>query len=167
VAVTVPLDGLAPGTRYHYRLVGSSFGGTTQGADATFTTAGEPRPGAASAARDRTGPRMRIGRGALVARRGRVAISLGCPLAETLGCRGRVRLVRVAPRGLRLGSAPFRIGGGQTKAVVVRLARRARALLRARRALRVRAVAWAVDAAGNDRETGRRLVLRLPARPRR
>jgi hypothetical protein len=118
---------------------------------------------------------MRIGRAALVARRGRVSISLGCPLAEALGCRGRVRLVRVPPQGaagrasapLRLGSAPFRIGGGQTKAVVVRLTRRARALLRARRALRVRVVAWAVDAAGNDRESVRRLALRLPARPRR
>jgi hypothetical protein len=35
-------------------------------------------------------------------------------------------------------------------------------VLRARRALRVRVVAWAVDAAGNDRETARRLALRLP-----
>jgi streptogramin lyase len=172
VPVAVPLAGLAPGTRYHYRLVGSSFAGTTEGADATFTTAGTPGSGRGTgpSSRDRTGPRMRIGGAALLARRGRVSLSLGCPLAETLGCRGRVRLVRMPPRGavgiarapLRLGSAPFRIGGGQTKAVVVRLTPRARALLRARGALRVRAVARAVDAAGNDRETGRRLALRLP-----
>ncbi len=174
VAVTVPLTGLAPGTRYHYRVVGSSFAGTTEGADATFTTAGTPGSGRGTAApsRDRTGPRMRIGGAALVVRRGRVSLSLGCPLAETLGCRGRVRLVRVPPRGavgrastpLRLGSARFRIGGGQTKVVLIRLTPRARALLRARRALRVRVVARAVDAAGNARETGRRLPLRLPRR---
>ena len=172
VAVSALVDGLAPGTRYHYRLVASSAGGTTQGADATFTTAGEPgRGGGGPSSSDRTGPRMRIGGAALVARRGRVAIRLGCPLTEPLGCRGRVRLVRV-PRGgartkaarLRLGSAAFRIGGGQTRAVVVRLTPRARALLRARSALRVRAVARAVNAAGNARETGRALALRLPAR---
>ena len=172
VAVSALLDGLAPGTRYHYRLVASSAGGTTQGADATFTTAGEPgQGGGGPSSNDRTGPRMRIGGAALVARRGRVAIRLGCPLTEPLGCRGRVRLVRV-PRGgartkaarLPLGSAAFRIGGGQTRAVAVRLTPRARALLRARSALRVRAVARAVDAAGNARETGRALALRLPTR---
>ena len=161
VAVSASVNGLAPGTRYHYRLVASSAAGTTQGSDATFTTGGEPgRGGGGPSSNDRTGPRMRIGGGALVARRGRVAIRLGCPLTEPLGCRGRVRLVRV-PRGgartkaarLRLGSAAFRIGGGQTRAVVVRLTPRARALLRARSALRVRAVARAVDAAGNARET--------------
>ena len=123
VSVAVPLAGLAPGTRYHYRLVGSSFAGSTEGADATFTTAGTPGSGRGTgpSSRDRTGPRMRIGGAALLARRGRVSLSLGCPLAETLGCRGRVRLVRVPPRAaigaarapLRLGTARFRIGGGQ------------------------------------------------------
>jgi hypothetical protein len=97
-------------------------------------------------------------------------IRLGCPLAETLGCRGKVRLVRtVRVRGRRatsqrLSRATFAVGGGRSKVVTVRRTRRARALLRARRAIRVRAVARAVDAAGNARETGRALVLRLPGR---
>jgi phosphodiesterase/alkaline phosphatase D-like protein len=37
-AVTAGLQGLAPGTTYHYRLVAASSFGTTYGADQTFTT---------------------------------------------------------------------------------------------------------------------------------
>jgi len=36
--VGINITGLSPGTTYHYRLVGSSFNGTTYGADQTFTT---------------------------------------------------------------------------------------------------------------------------------
>ena len=167
-AVEVPLAGLESGTLYHYRLVASSFGGTTPGGDATFTTTGSPQPGGGGpVTRDRVAPRMRIGRAPLVVAGGRVSISLGCPLRETLGCRGVVRLER--PRvvragrtvpALRLGRAAFRIGGGQTRAIAVRLTPRARALVRNRGALRVRALATAVDAAGNQGVTPRRLVLR-------
>jgi hypothetical protein len=38
VPVNATLNGLAPGTTYHYRLVATSAGGTTPGADMTFTT---------------------------------------------------------------------------------------------------------------------------------
>ncbi len=49
--VTAPLTGLQPGTTYHYRLVATSVNGTTNGLDATFTTASPPAAitGAASA----------------------------------------------------------------------------------------------------------------------
>lgn len=40
--VSADLSGLAPGTVYHYRLVGESEYGTVTGADATFTTAAAP-----------------------------------------------------------------------------------------------------------------------------
>jgi hypothetical protein len=39
VDVTATLQGLEPATTYHYRLVATSSGGTTSGADRTFTTA--------------------------------------------------------------------------------------------------------------------------------
>lgn len=42
VPVSASLSGLEPGTTYHYRLTATSAGGTTPGADATFTTAGPP-----------------------------------------------------------------------------------------------------------------------------
>jgi hypothetical protein len=38
VAVSVPLGGLQPLTRYHYRLVAANAAGVTVGSDATFTT---------------------------------------------------------------------------------------------------------------------------------
>jgi hypothetical protein len=38
VQVTAAVGSLTPGTTYHYRLVARSAGGTTAGADATFTT---------------------------------------------------------------------------------------------------------------------------------
>ncbi|HXB64957.1 MAG TPA: hypothetical protein VNV42_08815 [Solirubrobacteraceae bacterium] len=38
----VPLQGLAPGTTYHYRIVASNTFGTTYGADVTFTTGSYP-----------------------------------------------------------------------------------------------------------------------------
>jgi hypothetical protein len=42
VQVSATLPGLAPGTTYHYRLVATSGGGTTRGADGIFTTASTP-----------------------------------------------------------------------------------------------------------------------------
>jgi phosphodiesterase/alkaline phosphatase D-like protein len=45
VPVSVSLTGLTPGTTYHYRLVATNSAGTTNGADAAFTT----RPGSPTA----------------------------------------------------------------------------------------------------------------------
>ena len=39
VPISAPVASLAPGTAYHYRLVATSAGGTTYGADMSFTTA--------------------------------------------------------------------------------------------------------------------------------
>jgi hypothetical protein len=47
--VTKVLAGLESGTTYHYRVVAMNFGGTTHGADRTFTTPGLPRVDASSA----------------------------------------------------------------------------------------------------------------------
>ena len=42
VGVTAPVGGLAPATRYHYRLVASNSFGITRGADRTFQTKNQP-----------------------------------------------------------------------------------------------------------------------------
>jgi hypothetical protein len=42
IAEQVDLTGLAPGTTYHYRLVGANAGGTTNGLDQSFTTQSPP-----------------------------------------------------------------------------------------------------------------------------
>ena len=170
--VSVAVGGLSPGTLYHYRLIASSAAGTSVGADRTLTTAGAPgstRPPPNS--RDRTGPRVRVVGGRLtLTRAGRAVISLRCPLAETLGCRGRVRLETVnrfavgagraaTRRVLRLGSARFRIGGGQTRPVTIVVSRRGRALVRRLDRARVRAVVVASDSSGNARTVRARLLL--------
>ncbi len=43
VTLSFPLSRLAPGVRYHYRIVASTSGGTTAGGDASFGTAPLPR----------------------------------------------------------------------------------------------------------------------------
>ncbi len=42
IAVNIPVTGLQPNTTYHYRVDASNQNGTTQGADATFTTTAGP-----------------------------------------------------------------------------------------------------------------------------
>lgn len=173
VPVSVRVGGLASGTLHHYRVVASSAGGTTRGADRTFRTLGSPgQGGATTGPGDRIGPRMRIvGRVLRLTRGGRVRITLHCPLAETLGCRGRVRLETVARLGtrpaaaaarrrLRLGGAGFRIGGGVTRVITVRVSPRGRALARRRAGLPARAVVVAFDASDNRRTTVKRLLIR-------
>jgi hypothetical protein len=169
--VSVAVGGFSPGTLYHYRLVASSAAGTSFGADRTFTTTGAPGTGAPPPSGDRTGPRVRVASGSLtLTRGGRAIIALRCPLAETLGCRGVVRLETVnrfavgsgraaARRVLRLGSARFRIGGGQTRPVTIAISRRGRALVRRLDRVRVRAVVVAADSSGNRGTTRTRLRL--------
>ena len=167
VPVFADVGGLASGTRYHYRLVASSAAGTTLGADGTFTTGATPGQIPGSASGDRTGPSVRVlSRALVLTRSGVVRVSLRCPLAETLGCRGRVRLVTVAllasgRHPLLLGSVAFRIGGGQTRTVAIRVPRCGRTLVRSRRTgVWVRATVVAADVSGNRATTARRLVLR-------
>lgn len=50
VTVQAPVEGLVPGTTYHYRLVASNRFGGTSGADRTFRTKGHPPPAATTGA---------------------------------------------------------------------------------------------------------------------
>jgi streptogramin lyase len=160
VEVSATIGGLRPSTLYHYRLVATNAFGTVNGPDRTFTTlrAGEGGTiGGATTDTDRTGPTMRVAGRALRLVRGRLRVRLGCPLAETLGCRGTVTL---RARRLKLGSASFRIGGGQTKTVSIRVSRRAAARVRRGHRLRATLTVIGIDASGNRKTTTRRLTVR-------
>jgi virginiamycin B lyase len=171
-SATVAIDatGLQPNTLYHYRLVASSSAGTAFGADRTFTTAGPGTPGGSAAGSPGgTAPRMVIrSRRLSMTRSGRVLVRIACPLAETLGCKGTVRIETAAKlrgtagkRRLALGSKRFQVGGGQTRTVSVRLSRRGRALARSALGVLVRTIVVASDADGNRATTLK--VLRLRA----
>jgi streptogramin lyase len=56
VRVSIPLAGLGPHTRYHYRLVAANQTGTDAGADATFTTDARSNAGPSLA----TGPAVQV-----------------------------------------------------------------------------------------------------------
>jgi streptogramin lyase len=169
VDVSAAVGGLQPTTLYHYRLVATNAQGTTRGSDQTFTTAAGAAAGG-TGSKDRTGPRMVVASRRLrLTRSGTVRLSLRCPLAETLGCHGRVRLETAAKlraasaaarRRLRLGTASFRIAGGQTRTVTVRITKRGRALVRAKRRLAVRVLVTGRDKIGNKKRVVKRLPLR-------
>jgi hypothetical protein len=160
------LAGLEPGTLFHYRLVATSVAGTSRGRDRTFTTtsAGPGGKSGMATPTDQTAPRMAItGRSLTLRRSGQVQISLRCPRAEPLGCRGKLRLETVARPGRRavsLGSASFQVGGGQTRSLLVRLSPRRQTLVRQARRLAARVVVSASDAAGNRAQTVVRVTLR-------
>jgi streptogramin lyase len=164
VSVSAALAGLRPNTLYHYRLVATNRQGTIQGSDRTFTTTpgavvvGGGNPGS----QDRTGPRMAVvSHGLILTRSGRVNVSLRCPLSEPLGCHGSVTLLTtMAHKRLQLGRANFRIPGGQTRMVTVRVTKRGRSLVRARRRLTVSVVVIGIDTFGNQKRTTLRRTLK-------
>jgi hypothetical protein len=63
-------------------------------------------------------------------------------------------------RRLRLGKAGFRIAGGQTRTVTVRVAKRGRALVRRKRRLTIRLLVTGIDKTGNEKRIVRKLTLR-------
>jgi streptogramin lyase len=170
-SVSLPLTGLQPGTLYHYRVVAANKQGTSAGDDDTFTT--QPGPaGSGSRGGDTTGPNVVVSTpssGATPADSSAITINIGCPLAETLGCRGSVSMDTIVPRSgarsarrphrVRIGSARFKLRAGEKRPVNIRLSHKGRALVRAKHRLRVRVVVTARDHSGNRTTTVRALTL--------
>jgi hypothetical protein len=111
-----------------------------------------------------TGPQMTLsGRAFALDPRGRVTVQLACPAGEpvctgtlTITTAGQVRAARRARR-VKLGSARFRIAGGASRRVAVKLSRSNLWLVRRLRRVRVNLEVNARDLAGN-RATTRRTV---------
>jgi hypothetical protein len=201
VSVTASITALSPDTGYHFRIVASGAGGSSEGADGTFTTAqaaGGPSPEENTRPpEEQKPPATETGPGpgetgvlgskessptatltnALVTAglSGAIKIGVSCP-AETTSCTGTVTLKTFAPasraRGhssrkrraavqtLAVGS--FKVAGGHTALITLRLSRSGRGLL-GRGSLRVRAIIVASNPAG-ARSTSSR-VLTIRARP--
>lgn len=113
IKVSDRLSGLQPVTTYHFRLVGQSAGGTSNGPDITFTTG--PRP---------------LGRVFLPAKaplkKGAAAIELQCRGVAIAECQGTIVLRARIKKGIRfilvkVGEGHFDFFGGQKKVVTVSL----------------------------------------------
>jgi VCBS repeat protein/FG-GAP repeat protein len=144
---------------------GSTGGGTTLG--------GQPAP-------DTSGPVMAVaGKTVTMDRGGAVMLPLSCPASETVGCQGTVSLdaflrvrssaghSRSALRRVKLGRGSFRVGGGKSAAVKLRLSKKTQRLVRKLKKVRVVAVIDARDHAGNARTTKQALVLKARVRTKR
>jgi hypothetical protein len=187
VTAGTTLSGLSPAATYHYRLVATSVGGTSTGADQTFTTGTPPAPPssspsspsspaptppssstAAPTAPTGTSPFAGV---KLVSSRlsfgGRsITLKLSCP-AETVGrCQGRSKLSAKrrtgsgARRSVTLGRASFSITAGRQARVRVSLSRAGRRLLGRVRRLRGEDTIAARDGAGHPKTTVTAVTIR-------
>ncbi|HMJ02878.1 MAG TPA: FG-GAP-like repeat-containing protein, partial [Conexibacter sp.] len=161
VSVSAQLDGLAPETGYHYRIVASNGHGTTYGSDRTFKTAATPPQGGGQQQTpdepgpsvDRTAPELALSvagsikRGTFLKKGIRVSGNAGEESTlefELVGRTKSLRLARVGDVVLAERSLP-RAAGPQ--ATTLRLPRSFRRSLSRRFTLTIRVTA--TDAAGN------------------
>jgi hypothetical protein len=132
--------------------------------------AGTPLGGVA--APDRTGPVMAVvSKAVKLDSRGAFAVPISCPASEQV-CEGILSietLVQVGAgraarkRKVTLGRSAFRIPGGQSLRMKVRLSKRNLRLIRKLRKVRVLAIINARDQAGNAQTTRQTLILKAAA----
>jgi len=145
--VTAALDGLSPGTTYHYRLVASNKTGVNRGHDQSLTTT--------STAPAFAGVRLVSTRLALSGKF--VTLKLSCPAGTLGGCSGRTRL---AAKRLTLGKARFSIAAGDRARVRMRVSRAGLRRLHRVRRLRARNVSAAHDGSGASSTSVTRVTIR-------
>jgi|SRR5215217_752337 len=164
IPVAATLDGLRPGTTYHYRLVASNKGGLGQGQDRTFTTAASvpsSSPSGSSPAPAFPGVRLVSTRLALSSKS--VTLKLSCPAGTVGGCSGTAKLSARSRHGTRrvsLGKARFSMAAGDTSRVRVKFSRAGRRRLKGVRRLRARDVNAAHDGTGVWKTTAAAVSLR-------
>jgi hypothetical protein len=112
-AVSAVITGLHPNTAYHYRLVATNAGGTSFGADQTFTTLVRPIGHAAIPARAQV-------------KKGRAMIPLTCKGNELAECSGTLTLRARIKKGIRfilvkVGAADYDFFGQHTEVITIRL----------------------------------------------
>jgi hypothetical protein len=120
---------------------------------------------------DTTGPAVPVVRAtARLDQDGRAGIRLACPRNET-SCRGTLTIEtaqklsgrdsrRLLAQSFVLGKANFKLAGGESREIEVRLSKRGRDLVHDLGRLRARAVVKARDAAGNSKTTTRVVTIK-------
>jgi hypothetical protein len=128
LTATAPVGRLSAGTVYHFRVMASSDGGPTVGADATFKTAAAPVPSTVV---------ITTHRRAYVRHRFVVGVHLACA-GGALPCAG---IVKIFGRHHLIGSHGFFLAANGSGVVRVTLNRRGRRLIRDHRQLPAEIVA--------------------------
>lgn len=173
IAAAATLGALSPATTYHYRLVATNAGGTSKGADRTFTTASSPTGSSPTGSSPTPTPTPTAFAGvSLVSSRlafdGRfVAPRLLCPVGTIGRCTGRITLTAKrrasgsrSATAVRLGTASFSIATGTQAKVKVRVSRAGRRLLRRGSRLKARDTNAARDGAGRSMKTVAAVTIR-------
>ena len=159
--VSESLQGLAPATTYHYRLVAKSAAGTSFGADAEFTTsaAGVAPNGTAGTSRA-----FRI-RSVRAIAGGDVKLTVETPSAGRLHAGGSAVAVgaRAKRRPLGMEGASLRVGGAGVFSLVIRPSGALRALLE-RAAAPVARITVTFVVGRRSRAAQTSVVLRRPRR---
>jgi hypothetical protein len=151
--VAATLDGLTPGTTYHFRLVATNKGGVREGLDQSFTTPAATS-GAPSSAFPFPGVRLVSTKLALSGKF--ITLKLSCPAGTVGGCSGQTKLSarrRSGTRRVALGKARFSIAAGDRAKLRVRVSRAGLQRLRGVRRLRARDANAAHDGAGVSKTT--------------
>jgi len=180
VHVSGSVTGLIAGTTYGFRIVAMNPSGTTYGAVQTLTTPGAPsfQPPAAAPPQTPSGalppplaPAVIASTTVRSSSSGVVGVKVSCPTAYPV-CAGTIvlrtlRAVNASGHGkkrvLLLAAGPFKLTGGHSSVVKLRLATKARALLRHAHQLRARASIAFADATGAVHTTQTIVTIRLVA----
>lgn len=139
------LSGLAAGTTYHYRIVASNAGGTSNGGDATFTTAPPNRT-------CQTDPTLcpgvlRLAKAVATASGGKVVVQLSCVggtscraslqvTAKVKTTRGKGKSRRTRTVTVVVAKGSVQLGAGRSGRATLRLTRTGRQLLARSRQLK-------------------------------
>jgi hypothetical protein len=167
-AVSASIDGLAPSTTYHFRVVASNCagcsGGTVNGEDHVFTT--QAQPGTTTTPPppppvDRTAPRLKLTLSTRIDRKRRYTVRLAAAGEPATGS----AVLRLTSKGRRtLASRRIATNGRTSLKLVLTLKRKDFDLLRRRHRLRVRLTVSLSDAAGNTARASKTFTLRLSRR---
>lgn len=120
VAVSAALSGLTAGTTYHFRVVATNAGGTTNGADATFATTSTSPPGTA-----------RLLTATATVTRGTAPLKISCSGGT---CTGKLTLTAKVKQGkktkvITVGKASFNLAAGKSATLKVKLSSAAKKIL--------------------------------------
>ena len=141
VAASAALAGLLAGTTYHYRVVATSAGGATPGADAAFTTAPLPCACPAIVLHGQT----TLSRSAKV-KKGVAQLKLSCAAGP---CSGKLALtIRSHHKALKLGSKSFWLAKGHRLTLKLKLTNSGRRLLDRARKHRLKVTATLTPTGG-------------------